>query len=127
VKLAAAPPVARVVVRGRETRMPRERIMTRCGVFLTVLMLGLLPGRLAGQERLVITGTVQWIDGEKMQVMADSGLSIQVGLARVDQSSYNTLSPGDRVLVTGFVAPDRSQLIAERVEGGPNIYENSGG
>jgi hypothetical protein len=107
--------------------MVRERVMTMCCVFLTVLMLGLLPGRLAGQERLVITGTVQWIAGEKMEVMADSGLSIRVGLERVDQTSYNTLSPGDRVRVVGFVAPDRSQLIAERVEGGPNTYEDWGG
>lgn len=104
--------------------------MTRYGGFLMVaaLMLGLLPAPLAGQERLVITGSVQWIDGEKMQVMADSGFSIRVDLERVDQSSYNTLSPGDRVRVVGFVTPDRSQLVAESVVGGAtNIYDDPGG
>jgi hypothetical protein len=118
---AAKRAVAPAMVEGREPRMLRERVMTRSWIFLTVLILGLLPGRLAAQQPLVITGTVQWIDGEKMQVMADSGSSIQVSLERVDQSSYNTLGPGDRVRVVGVVAPDRSQLIADRVESGPNI------
>jgi len=63
-----------------------------------------------------------------MEVMADSGISIKVDLQRVDQSSYNTLAPGDRVRVVDFVSPDRSQLIAERVVGGAtNIYDEPGG
>jgi hypothetical protein len=102
------------------------RVAMRCRVLLTlvVLALGCVPVQVAGQERLVITGTVQWIDGQKMEVMADDGLSIRVDLERVDQSSYNTLSGGDRVRVVGFVSPDRSKLIAESVEGGAtNVYD----
>lgn len=107
-----------------------ERVVTQYRVFLMLaaLTLGLLPGAVVGQERLVITGSVQWIAGEKMQVMADSGFSIRVDLERVDQSSYNTLGPGDRVRVVGVVTPDRSQLVAERVVvGATNIYDDPGG
>src|SRR5262245_18981227 len=94
-------------------------------IALTVLALG-LPGVVAGQERMVVTGFVQFIDGQSMVVMADSGFSMRVNLERVDQSSYNTLAPGDRVRVVGFVAPDRSQLIAERVvAGATNVYDDS--
>ena len=115
--------------RFRYLQRPCDGVM-RYARFLMVaaLVLGLLPGPLSGQERLVITGSVQWIDGEKMQVMADNGYSIRVDLERVDQSSYNTLSPGDRVRVVGFVTPDRSELVAERVVGGDtNIYDDQGG
>jgi hypothetical protein len=67
---------------------------------------------------------VQWVDGSKMQVMADSGYSINVSLDRIDQDDYNTLQQGDRVRVYGFVPPDRRRVIAERIERGPNTYDH---
>src|SRR5262245_22750729 len=128
--LRATAAVCRSIPRlcGRPGSAWRGRAVTRSGLslMLAALVLGLLPSSVAGQERVVITGSVQWIDGSRMEVMADSGYSISVNLTQVDQSSYNTLSPGDRVRVVGVVSPDRSQLIAERVVGGAtNIYDDS--
>ena len=94
-------------------------------ILLTVgLGLGWLPGPTAAQQRIVINGFVQWIDGSKMQVMADSGYSINVSLDQIAQDEYNTMQPGARVRVYGFVPPDRRRVIAERIEQGPNIYDN---
>lgn len=88
------------------------------------LGLGWFPDSGAAQQRIVINGFVQWIDGSKMQVMADGGYSVNVSLDRVTQDEYNTMRGGDRVRVHGFVTPDRRRVIAERIEGGPNIYDN---
>ena len=84
-----------------------------------------LAGPAAGQQRLVISGFVQWIAGSTMQVVADNGASIRVDLQLVDQSEYNALSNGDRVRVFGYVSPDRSRLIGERIDrvDAPNVYD----
>jgi hypothetical protein len=96
--------------------------------FLVVVLAGLAWGWLAtpavAQQRIVINGSVQWIDGSKMQVMADSGYSINVSLDQITQDEYNTIRGGDRVRVYGIVPPDRRRVIAERIERGPNIYDN---
>jgi hypothetical protein len=91
---------------------------------LVGLGFALLPAAGAAQQRIVINGSVQWIDGSKMQVMADSGYSINVSLDRITQDEYNTLRGGDRVRVFGFVPPDRRRVIAERIERGPNTYDD---
>jgi hypothetical protein len=88
------------------------------------LWLGWLGGPAAAQQRIIINGFVQWIDGSRMQVMADSGYSVNVSLDRVTQDEYNTIRGGDRVRVYGFVPPDRRRVIAERIEVGPNTYDN---
>lgn len=85
-------------------------------VVLAGLAWGWLPTPAIAQQRIVINGSVQWIDGSKMQVMADSGYSINVSLDRVAQDEYNTIRGGDRVRVYGFVPPDRRRVIAERIE-----------
>lgn len=93
---------------------------------LSVGLPAVLPGTAAGQQRLVVSGYVQWIAGSAMQVMADNGASIRVDLQRVAQSDYNTLDDGDRVRVFGFVSPDGSRLIGERIDrvNAPNVYDS---
>jgi hypothetical protein len=85
-----------------------------------------LAGPASGQQRMVISGFVQWISGSTLQVVADNGASIRVDLQVVDQSEYNTLRGGDRVRVFGYVSPDRSRLIAERIDRSeaPNVYDS---
>jgi hypothetical protein len=61
-----------------------------------------------------------------MQVVADNGVSIRVDLQLVDLSEYNGLQNGDRVRVFGYVSPDRSRLIGERIDriDAPNVYDS---
>ena len=96
--------------------------------FLLVVLAGLawgwLPTPVSAQQRIVINGSIQWIDGSKMQVMADSGYSISVSLDQIAQDEYNPMRGGDRIRVYGIVPPDRRRVIAERIERGANIYDD---
>jgi hypothetical protein len=96
--------------------------------FLVVVLAGLAWGWLTlpavAQQRIVINGSIQWIDGSKMQVMADSGYSISVSLDQIAQDEYNTMRGGDRIRIYGIVPPDRRRVIAERIERGANIYDD---
>lgn len=85
-----------------------------------------LAGPAAAQQRLVVSGFVQWISGSSMQVVADNGASVRVDLQAVDQSDYNTLQPGDRVRVLGYVSPDGSRLVGQRIDrvNAPNVYDS---
>jgi hypothetical protein len=82
------------------------------------LVTGLQHGTVAAQQRLIVSGTVQWTASTRLQVMSDAGVSVSVDLSRVGQGSYPSLRAGNRVIVVGFVAPDGSRLIAESVEPG---------
>jgi hypothetical protein len=88
------------------------------------LVLGALPAAASAQQRIIIAGFVQWLDGSRMQVMTDTGYSLNVNLDRIDQDVTNGLRQGDRVQIYGFVPPDRRRIIAERIERGPNTYDN---
>jgi len=101
------------------TRWRRIAALLSAGLFT-------LAGPAAAQQRLVVSGFVQWIAGSSMQVVADNGLSIRVDLQTVEQSDYNTLRPGDRVRVFGYVSPDRSELIGQRIDriNAPNVEES---
>ena len=105
----------------RKRRQVKARVLL---VVLVGLVGGWLPTPAGAQQRIVINGSIQWIDGSRMQVMADSGYSINVSLDQIAQNEYNTMQPGARVRVYGFVPPDRRRVIAERIEQGPNIYDN---
>jgi len=75
-------------------------------------------GTATAQQRLLVIGTVQWVTASRMQVMTDASVSVSVDLSRLDQGSYPSLRPGDRVNVVGVVSPERNRLIAESIEAG---------
>ena len=68
------------------------------------------------QQRVVVTGTVQWASSTRIQVMTDAQVSVSIDVSRLPQGSYPLLRTGDRVNVVGAVSPDRSRLVAESVE-----------
>ena len=59
---------------------PPGRVHWRLIVALLCGGLVSLAGPASGQQRMVITGFVQWISGSDMQVMADNGASIRINL-----------------------------------------------
>ena len=83
-----------------------EKLYARAWVLGVLLLLGLAisptPGD--GQERFRVHGYVQWIAGTTMGLQTDQGASIPVDLSQADQGSYQTLTSGNGVTVTGVVA-----------------------
>ena len=106
----------------------RQAGRTRWRLTAALLCGGLvvLAGSAAAQQRFTFSGFVQWIQGATMQVMGDNGYSIRVDLQLVDQSDYNTLKGGDRVRVIGYISPDRSRVIGQRIDrsDAPNVYDS---
>jgi cold shock CspA family protein len=91
----------------------------RCLVAVVVSLVlcgAVAPG--AAQERVVrVEGRVQWIAGEKMMLIPDSGaLPIEVDITQVPQDNYQTLKAGDPVVVSGVVSPDNRKVIATSVQ-----------
>jgi hypothetical protein len=86
----------------------------RVWVLGVVLLLGLTispaPGN--GQERFQVHGYVQWIGGNAMQLQTDGGASISLDLSQLDQGSYQTLTNGNGVTVTGVVVRPESSVQA---------------
>ena len=86
------------------------------------LLLGLLSavltlvdaGSASAQERVRLDGWVQWVAASNMQVMTGAG-TVAIDLRQADQSSYQGLRAGDRVIVDGTVAPDRRSVIASGI------------
>ncbi len=96
--------------------------MTRLAhvVAVVVLALGLTWGVTEAQPRVSFTGSVQWTSASRVQLMTDSGVSVNLDVSRVDQSDYAGLRSGDRVRVVGYLAPDRLRFIAESLE--PDVW-----
>lgn len=92
-------------------------------VLLCAGLLALGGGAGEAQERVRVSGWVQWIAGTRMQVMADGGGTVAVDLRDADQGSYQGLRSGDRVVVVGVVARDRSRVMARDILPGPGGYE----
>jgi hypothetical protein len=89
--------------------------------FLCALLLALGVQTLDAQEPVRVAGWVQWVGGSRMQVMMEGGGTVAVDLREADQASYRALRTGERIVVDGVVADDRSQVIARdirRSEGG---------
>jgi hypothetical protein len=85
--------------------------------FAVAVLLVLAVATVAGaqpMERFV--GTVQWIGGETMAVALDNGASVPVDLTRADQGDYQSLAPGDRVVVTGTLSPQRDRVMATSIQ-----------
>jgi len=66
-----------------------------------------------------VTGTVQWIGGQGMALALDTGSSVPVDLTQVEQDNYRGLTAGDRVVVTGVLAPRRNRVIATAIAPAP--------
>jgi len=91
----------------------------RClGVVVVSLVLfgALAPG--AAQDKVVsVQGRVQWIAGEKMMLIPDSGAPpVEIDIKQVPLDNYRTLKEGDPVLVSGVVSRDGRKLIATSVQ-----------
>ncbi|HEY7363035.1 MAG TPA: hypothetical protein VIE37_02925 [Methylomirabilota bacterium] len=91
-------------------------IAARSAVAVLVCAGLLLSGgeALDAQQRIRLVGWVQWIGGTRMQVMTDGG-TVAVDLQEADQGSYQGLRSGERIVVDGVVATDRSRVIAREI------------
>ena len=87
-------------------------------IVAVLLAFGSALGTAGAQQRLLVTGAVQWTSTNRVQVMSDAGVSVSIDVSQIDQGSYTSLRTGDRVRVVGVVSPDRSRLIAESIEPG---------
>jgi hypothetical protein len=85
-------------------------------------LLTLATGLPEAQERARLEGWIQWISGTRMQVWTGTA-SFGVDLRDADQSEYRWLRQGDRVLVDGVVATDRSRILARTIW----VYPREGG
>jgi len=83
-----------------------------------LLVLGLAAGTVAGQQRFVVVGTVQWTSSDHIQLMTDTGVSIDVDVSNVDESSLFGVHGGLRLRIVGVASPDGKHLIPDSVEPG---------
>jgi hypothetical protein len=77
-------------------------------------LLLVLASSLHAQEARVV-GQVQWIAGNRMQVLTEDGTSFAIDLTEADQESYRALRLGDWVVVDGVVSPDRRRIVAREI------------
>lgn len=75
------------------------------------------------QQRVRLVGWVQWVAGTTMQVMTAGG-TVAVDLREADQSSYQGLRTGDRVIVDGVVSSDFRRVIASAIWRGGDTVES---
>jgi len=92
--------------------MARRR--SAAGVFVFAVFLMLAVTSLHAQERVRIDGQVQWVAGNRMQVMTGGG-SVAVDLRQADQAAHRGLRPAERVIVDGFIAEDRRSIVAREI------------
>ena len=94
-------------------------IEKRCLVAVVVslvLVAAVAPGAAQGQF-VRLQGRVQWIAGEKMMLIPDTGAPpIEVDIKQVPLDDYRTLTEGDPVVVSGVVSPDGRKVIATSVQ-----------
>jgi hypothetical protein len=93
-------------------------VMTRpaCIIVVALLTVGLFQATAAAQQRYALFGMVQWASGNRVQMMADNGMSVSIDVSRLDQSAYTSLRGGERIRVVGYTSPDRTRVIAESLE-----------
>ena len=83
------------------------------GAVVAAALLLLLSAAFPAEAQVVrVVGSVQWIAGSRMQVLAEGGASVAVDLREADQSSYRALRSGEWVVVDGLWAADRGEVIA---------------
>jgi hypothetical protein len=81
--------------------------------FIAMITGGLFVAPLsAGAQGVVYyEGRVQWLSGSTLILMTTEGFSIKVDLRRVDQTEYQGLRTGARLVVSGIISEDESYLI----------------
>jgi hypothetical protein len=83
------------------------------GLLLVWLLFG-LASPLSAQDARVV-GQVQWVAGNRMQVLTEDGTSFAIDLTEADQESYRALRLGDWVVVDGYVSSDRRRIVAREI------------
>ena len=100
------------------TRAPDARSsragLALLGGLLCVWLLFCLASPLHAQEARLV-GQVQWIAGNRMQVLTADGTSFAIDLTEADQDSYRALRFGDWVVVDGYVSSDRRRIVAREI------------
>ena len=104
---------------GELGRRRRQRKSPGLGTVALVIAFSLATVSIAQPQESFI-GTVQWITGERMALALDSGASVPIDLTGADLSSYQTLGPGDRVIVTGTLSPERDRVMATSISPASN-------
>src|SRR5262245_62940006 len=97
---------------------PRDSLVVKPFVTLIAALVALLwaASPAWAQGRLVrLDGSVQWIAGERMMLMLDSGPSVAVELSQVPQDQYRALAQRDRVIVEGTVSSDNRRVFARSI------------
>jgi hypothetical protein len=99
-------------------RLPATRARNarsaRAGLALLGWLLLVLASPLQAQETRVM-GQVQWIAGNRMQVLTEDGTSFAIDLTEADQDSYRALRLGDWVVVDGYISSDRRRIVAREI------------
>jgi hypothetical protein len=73
------------------------------------------PRPAAGQTFVQLDGRVQWIAGQKLLLLLDSGGGVDVDITRVPLDQYRMLTQGDPVVVVGTVSRDNRKVFASAV------------
>jgi hypothetical protein len=85
------------------------------GLLGALLLVALAVAAPQAQERIRLLGMVQWVGSTTMQVMTAGGTSVAVDLGQADQSSYQAVRAGERIVVDGVVSTDRRRIIAREI------------
>ena len=97
---------------------PRDSLLVKPFVTLIAAVLALLwaASPAWAQGRFVrLDGFVQWIAGDRMMLILDSGPSVAIELTQVPQDQYRALAQRDRVTVEGIVSPDNRRVYARTI------------
>lgn len=78
---------------------------------------GLLAAPLSAEAQGIVyyEGRVQWISASTLILATDEGWSVRVDLRRVDQSEYQGLRTGARIIVGGAISEDGNYLIGRSI------------
>jgi len=70
----------------------------------------------AQDQEVLFRGRVSWIAGETLVVSTEDSPSVRVDLSQVDQAEYQSLAPGDLVIVIGIIPFEGNRVIATSIK-----------
>ena len=79
----------------------------------------------AGQTYAELDGRVQWVAGQKLMLLLNSGGGVDVDISRVPLDQYRMLTQGDPVVVVGTVSRDNRRVFASAVMRGNRSGDQS--